>query len=234
MDQGPSAPGKQEFLAVLAHELRTPLAPIMNAVALLHLDEAISPESKLALGMIDRQMKQLVQLVDDLLDTARISQGQIELVIERIDLASALETALETSRPLIEERGQMLTVTTPSQRVHVNADRVRLGQAFANLLRNAAKYTPRGGRISLDVACRKDAAIVTVTDDGRGIPAELLPHVFDLFRPGPQAELRNGLSVGLALVKELIDLHGGSIGAASLGVGKGSQFAVHLPVAALR
>jgi signal transduction histidine kinase len=220
---------KEEFLAMLAHELRTPLAPIMNGLTLLQLEEPVSPDAKLALGMIDRQLKQLVRLVDDLLDTARISQGKIELKVERIELESALHAALETSRPALEERGHTLVVTAPDGPLYIDADRVRLAQAFGNLLGNAAKYTPPGGRVALEIARGDAEAVVTVSDSGRGIAPELLPHVFDLFRQGPQSE---GLGIGLALVRELVVLHGGTVRASSDGPGTGSRFTVRLPLVA--
>jgi signal transduction histidine kinase len=220
---------KEEFIAMLAHELRTPLAPIMNGLTLLQLEPPTSPDARMALEMIERQLNQLVRLVDDLLDTARISRGKIELRMERVELDSALQAAIETTRPLIEERGHTLVVLSPGQPIHVIADRVRIAQAFANLLGNAAKYTEEGGRISVEVAWRGSQTVVTVRDTGRGIPAELLPHIFDLFHQGPQSSRQGGLGIGLALVREIVAMHGGSVEASSEGPGKGSQFAVHLP-----
>jgi len=222
---------KEEFLAVLAHELRTPLAPILNGLALLQLEAASSPDANLALGMIDRQLKQLVRLVDDLLDTARISQEKIELRMERIELEPALRAAIETSRPVVDERSHTLGLMIPTEPIHVVGDMARLAQAFSNLLSNAAKYTPDGGRISLVAEVRDGFAAVTVADTGRGIAKELLPHVFDLFRQGPQVQRQGGLGIGLALVKEIVAAHGGTVEAASEGLEKGSTFVAWLPLA---
>ncbi|MGQ0766090.1 MAG: hybrid sensor histidine kinase/response regulator [Gemmatimonadota bacterium] len=224
---------KDEFLALLAHELRNPLAPVRNAVQLLHLRGPAVPELEWARGVIDRQMQQMTRLIDDLLDVSRISKGKIELRRERADLATIIHGAVESSRPLIDQYGHDLTLTLPAPPVYLDADLTRLAQVFSNLLNNAAKYTDTGGRISLVAERQGSEVTITVTDTGIGIAPEMLSRVFEMFT---QADLsvgksRGGLGVGLTLVKRLVEMHGGRVEARSKGLGLGSQFVVFLPVA---
>jgi PAS domain S-box-containing protein len=225
--------GKNEFIAILAHELRNPLAPIRNAVEILNLKRSPSHEQQWALDVIDRQVRQMTRLIDDLLDLARITSNKLELRRQRIELAEVLHAAVETSRPLIEASGQELLVTFPPQPIHLDGDLTRLAQIVSNLLNNAAKYTARDGRIWLQAECQGAEVAVKVRDTGIGIPADMLPRIFDMFTQADGAldRSRGGLGIGLTLAKRLVDLHGGSITAASDGPGQGSEFVVRLPVA---
>ncbi len=225
---------KDEFLATLAHELRNPLAPISNAVELLNIKASALPEINRAVSMIGRQVQQMTRLIDDLLDLSRITCNKLELRRERIKLAEVLQAAIDTSRPLIEKNGQELIVTTPANTIFLEADPVRLAQAIANLLNNAAKYSNRGDQINLNVERQRNEVIVTVKDRGIGISAEMLPRIFDMFTQvdGSLTRSQGGLGIGLTLVKRLLDMHGGSITAHSEGPGKGSEFIVCLPIAA--
>ncbi len=223
---------KDEFLAMLAHELRNPLAPIRNATQVLRL---VGPsESKLqqAREMIDRQVQHLTRLVDDLLDVSRITRGKITLHQAPVDLAAVVTRAAEMSRPLLEARSHELTLALPTEPVPVHGDAIRLLQVLANLLTNAAKYTPDGGHLRVAVARADGDAVVRVKDNGVGITAELLPRVFDLFTQGDRSLARSegGLGIGLTLVKRLVELHGGTVEVHSDGPGKGSEFAVRLPL----
>lgn len=225
---------KDEFLATLAHELRNPLAPIRNALEIMRLSKEAQAQEK-ARNMIDRQLLQMVHLVDDLMDVSRITQGKVELRRERIDIAMAVQNAIDTSRPLIDARHHALDVRLPaSQTVFVYADVTRLIQIVANLLNNAAKYTPEGGRITLTASEKNRQAVITIADTGTGIPGEMLPRVFDMFTQVDRALERSqgGLGIGLALVKKLVEMHGGSVLARSPGLGGGSTFEVHLPALA--
>jgi signal transduction histidine kinase/CheY-like chemotaxis protein len=218
---------KDEFLAMLAHELRNPLAPLSNALHLLRMPA----DRERFLAMAERQVALLARLVDDLLDVSRITQGKIELRKERILLADVVAQALDTVRPEIDARAQALTVSLPPQALAVEADPARLGQVFANLLSNAAKYTPSGGSIWLTAEPLADEIVVRVRDTGVGLAPELMPHVFDLF---VQADVslertRGGLGIGLTVVKRLVEMHGGRVEARSAGIGHGSEFIVHLP-----
>jgi len=223
---------KYEFLAILAHELRNPLAPIRSAVQILQLKGTRGPESQWALSVIDRQVLQMARLIDDLVDIARVSSNRLELRKERVELAAVLRAAAETSAALLEAGGQHFALTVPAEPIHLNADPTRLAQAVANLLNNAAKYTPQGGHIRLDVERRGDQAVVTVRDDGIGIPAEMLSCVFEMFTQGEQSRARaqGGLGIGLTLVKRLVELHGGTVTAHSEGPGAGSAFVIRLPI----
>jgi signal transduction histidine kinase/ActR/RegA family two-component response regulator len=223
---------KDEFLATLAHELRNPLAPIRNAVELLQLRDSVDPDAHWAIEVIDRQSRQLTRLIDDLLDVSRITRNKLELRRQRVELAEIVKAAVETSRPLIESAGHQLTVNVPTDPIWLNADPTRLGQAISNLLNNAAKYTAPGGRVWLTTEREGSDAIITVRDTGVGIAADMLPRVFDMFaQADPDAERsRGGLGIGLTLVKRLAELHGGSVEARSGGLGKGSEFAIRLPV----
>jgi PAS domain S-box-containing protein len=225
---------KDEFLATLAHELRNPLSPIRNAVQVLQVAEGDRAMTASARAMIERQLKQLVRLIDDLLDVSRIAQGRLELRRERIDLARVLRLALEISRPLLETKQHNVSVIWPQEPLYVHGDEARLAQVFANLLDNSAKYSDGGAQITI-AAMREGAdALVKIADTGVGIGAERLPHVFEMYpvehRGGAVAP--DGLGIGLTLVKRLVELHGGTVDAASEGPGKGSTFTVRLAFAA--
>lgn len=229
---------KDEFLAMLAHELRNPLAPIRNALYILQKSGAEATASERARAMftmMERQVNHLVRLVDDLLEVSRITRGKIELKKECVDLAVVLGDVVETIRPLIQANGHDLNVSFPPAPLLLDADPVRLAQVFANLLNNAAKYTPRGGRIRLTAGQADGEALVSIRDTGIGIPSGMLPHVFDLFTQVDRSLDRSqgGLGIGLALVRRLVELHGGRVAVYSEGAGRGSEFVVHLPLAAI-
>lgn len=223
---------KDEFLATLAHELRNPLAPIRNAVEVLRLKSP--PDSKLqwARDVIDRQVRQMTRLIDDLLDVSRITRNKLILRKELTELATVVQSAVETSQPVIQGAGHELTLNLPAEPVPLEADPTRLAQVFANLLNNAAKFTERGGRISLSAERQGSEVVVTVKDTGIGIAAELLPSIFDMFvqvdKPLEQAQ--SGLGIGLSLSRALVEMHGGRIEAHSAGPGQGSEFSVRLPI----
>jgi signal transduction histidine kinase len=222
---------KDEFLAMLAHELRNPLAPIRNALQLMRMDPS-EPRLQWAQEVIHRQLVSLTRLVDDLLDVSRITRGKITLSRQPLDIATLINRAIETIEPLVLEREHQLTLRVPSEPMQVDGDPTRLTQALANVLGNAAKYTERGGRIDL-ICTRRGADVeIRVRDNGIGIPAELLPRIFDLFtqldRRSDQA--LSGLGIGLALVRRLLEMHGGAISALSEGAGTGSEFVIRLPL----
>jgi PAS domain S-box-containing protein len=225
---------KDEFLATLAHELRNPLAPLRNVVQLLRLRHFDDAQLLWARDVLERQTTHMSLLVDDLLEMSRITQGKVRLRKERLDLAQALGVALEAAEPLIATAGHQLGVALPERPVHVHADATRVTQMILNLLNNAAKYTPEGGRI--DVAIRRDGeqATVSVRDSGIGLSAEHLTTVFDMFSQITPAVQRaeGGLGIGLALVRGLAEMHGGHVAAASAGVGQGSEFTITLPALA--
>ncbi|HUR19174.1 MAG TPA: response regulator [Vicinamibacterales bacterium] len=223
---------KNEFLATLAHELRNPLAPVRNAIAIMQAKGPAIPELQWARDVIDRQTQAMVRLIDDLMDVSRINLGRFELKREHADLEKILMGAVETSRPLIDEREHALTVTLPSQAVVVDADLIRLPQVFMNLLNNAAKYTDAGGRIDLRAEVRGNDVVVSVRDTGIGIPAEKLPTLFELFSQveGALSRSHGGLGIGLNLAKRLVEMHQGRIEARSDGAGRGSEFVVQLPI----
>jgi len=222
---------KDVFLATLAHELRNPLAPIGNALQIMRMSLDAAAHDK-ARGMIERQLRQLVHLVDDLLDVSRISQGKVELRKERIELSAVIANAIETSRPVIDA-GRHDLVLSPGggPEIVVDGDMTRLTQVVANLLNNAAKYTPSGGRITIAVRRDGDEAVVSVADSGIGIPVDRLPDVFEMFAQVDRLSGRSqgGLGIGLALVKRLVEMHGGTVSVASEGPGRGSRFEVRLP-----
>jgi len=222
---------KDEFLAMLAHELRNPLAPIQNALQIMKLAETNIDTVRQARAMIERQFTHLVRLVDDLLDVSRIVRNRIELRKEPIDLASILTHGIETAQPVIDTQGHQLQVEWPPAPIHVEGDPVRLAQVVSNLLVNAAKYTDRAGRIFLSGAREDTSAVVRVRDTGVGIDPALLPHIFDLFTQSDRSLARSqgGLGIGLTLVKRLVELHGGSVSALSDGPGKGCEFVIRLP-----
>jgi PAS domain S-box-containing protein len=223
---------KDEFLATLAHELRNPLAPVANAFALIRRAAGAPELIEQALGIGERQVGQLARLVDDLLDVSRISRGKITLRKARVSLHGVVQSALETARPRIEAAGHWLTVELPEEPVCLKADRTRLAQALSNLLINAAKFTEPGGHIRLRAHCEGEEVAIAVQDNGIGIPAEQLHKVFGLFAQieQPSGRRRGGLGIGLALVKSLVELHGGQVEAASPGAGQGSTFTMLLPV----
>ncbi len=223
---------KDEFIATLAHELRNPLAPIRNAVGIMrHDDENMTQQIAWCRDIIDRQVMQMTHLLEDLLDVSRVTRNKIELRRDRIDLLSAIEQAVETTRPLIEAQGQRLQIELPNEPCLLYGDLTRLTQVFANLLNNAAKYTEPGGRIWLSAREEGGRAVISVRDSGIGIEAPQLPFVFDMFSQlAPALErARGGLGIGLALTRGLVELHGGSIEAFSAGAGQGSEFVVLLP-----
>jgi signal transduction histidine kinase len=224
---------KDEFLATLAHELRNPLAPLRNSLQLLQLPN-IKPEMiTKAYEMMDRQLQHMVRLVDDLMDVSRITRGKIDLRMDQIYLTEAIETALETVRPLIEERKHTLKVEIPDRSIQIEADLVRLSQVFANLLNNAAKYTDPGGRITLIVEQSGDLVLIKIKDTGIGISSERLPEVFEPFMQVDSSLTRSqgGLGIGLTLVKKLIEMQNGFVEAYSQGPNTGSTFIISLPVA---
>jgi len=223
---------KDEFLATLAHELRNPLAPIRTGLEILKVAGEGERGRKLR-DMMERQVGHMVRMVDDLLDVSRITRGKVELRRERVELRAVVDSALETSRPLIESAGHELRTDLPPEPLFLDADPTRLAQVFANLLNNAAKYTPAGGRIRL-VAERDGARVVVrVEDTGVGIPADMLPKVFDMFTQVGRSidRAQGGLGIGLTLVQRLVAMHGGTIDAESEGPGRGSTFTVRLPLA---
>ncbi|MGH8496992.1 MAG: PAS domain-containing protein [Gammaproteobacteria bacterium] len=223
---------KDEFLAMLAHELRNPLAPIGNSVQIMRMPGIDGEVSEQARQTIERQVKHLVRLVDDLLDVSRISRNRIELRRERVALAVIVQSAVETSKPLIEASGQELTVELPAQTIWLNADFTRMAQVLANLLNNAAKYTPERARIRLTAERQGNEAVVRVQDTGIGIPRAMLPHIFEMFRQVDTSQERSqgGLGIGLTLVKNLVEMHGGTVVVDSAGAGRGSEFVVRLPI----
>lgn len=223
---------KDEFLAMLAHELRNPLAPILNAVQLMRRKPIPDPQLSWSREVIERQLGHLTRLVDDLLDVSRITRGKINLARQPVELASVIARAVETVQPLIAERGHELSVDLPEQPVLLHGDPLRLTQALGNVLANAAKYTEGRGRISLAARQVDDRVEIRVRDTGIGIPAHLLPTIFEMFTQLNRQAGRpqSGLGIGLALVRKLVEMHGGSITAFSEGDGLGSEFLMTLPV----
>jgi CheY-like chemotaxis protein len=223
---------KDEFLATLAHELRNPLAPISNAVELLRRADGNSTLMEQARSMIERQLALMVRLINDLLDISRITRGKLQLRKERVELATVVLSAVEASRPVIEAQAHQLTLTLPPKPIHLDADPIRLAQVFSNLLINAAKYTEKGGHIWLTAERQGSELVVSVRDTGIGIDAEHLPRLFEMFSQLAPALERSqgGLGIGLALVRGLVELHGGTVEARSAGLGKGSEFIVQMPI----
>ena len=223
---------KDQFLAMLAHELRNPLAPIRNAVELMRQVETLDSSFQPAREMVERQVKHLARLVDDLLDVSRINQGSIRLRKEIVDLAVVVQRAVEATRPIIDSRGHALAVQLPRERLRLEADPARLQQVISNLLHNAAKYTMPGGRIWVTAAREGEEAVVRVRDTGIGVPSDVLERVFEPFvqqSDDSLARTQGGLGVGLTLVRSLIEMHGGRVEASSPGLGQGSEFVVRLP-----
>jgi signal transduction histidine kinase/CheY-like chemotaxis protein len=224
---------KYAFIATLAHELRNPLAPILHAVQILQAKDPPDPTMAWARDVIYRQTRQLVWLLDDLLDVARIGRGNLELRKERVEIASVIDLAIETSRPLIDAGGHELYVDVPGEPIRIDADPVRVAQIISNLLNNAAKFTPEGGRIDLGVELGPANVALRVRDTGIGIPRDALPEIFELFTRSASVKEsgEGGLGIGLSIVRGLVQLHGGSVTASSDGPGKGSEFVVTLPLA---
>jgi signal transduction histidine kinase len=224
---------KDEFLMTLAHELRNPLAPIRNALEIVKISNYDPEVTKRFLGVIDRQANQLVRLIEDLLDLARISRGKIHVRKSRVGLSSVVESAIESTTPLIEQKGHTLDVKLPADPVFLWGDPTRLSQIIANLLNNAAKYTEPGGRIELQAESLDGNIQISVRDNGMGIAPDSLPRVFDMFTQAGHSSEHSlgGVGIGLWLVRKLVGLHGGRVEAASEGPGKGSEFHVTLPAA---
>jgi PAS domain S-box-containing protein len=224
---------KDEFLATLAHELRNPLSPMRNAVEILRSDRGPRALASEALSILDRQLSFMVRLVDDLLDVSRIRTGKIDLRRSRVDLGPIVQNAIESSRPHFQSKGHKLVLEqTPGLPLFVDGDSTRLEQVVANLLHNAAKFTPTAGVVSLSVGSQGAEAVVRVRDSGVGIPSDILPRVFDMFVQADRSVDRAhaGLGIGLSLVKRLVEMHGGSVQAFSAGVGQGSELVVRLPL----
>jgi PAS domain S-box-containing protein len=223
---------KDEFLALLAHELRNPLAPIRNGLELIKLAGASSEMVEQARKVMQRQVEQMVRLIDDLLDVSRISRGLVLLQKKTVPLTAVVQMAVETSLPLIDASGHKLSLEVPEEPIFLDADQTRLAQVFTNLLNNAAKYTDRGGLIRLTVERQGGEAVVSIADTGRGIPPHMLTRIFEMFTQvdRPPGATQPGLGLGLSIAKQLIEMHGGSIEARSEGAGMGSEFVVRIPV----
>ena len=225
---------KDEFLATLAHELRNPLAPIRTGLDVMRLSPSGTPAVERARTMMERHVGHMVRLMDDLMDVSRISRGRVELKIARVQARAILDDAVEASRSFMEADGHALVVNAVSESAWVDGDLTRLAQVVGNLLNNAAKYTPKGGRIELAARVEAGEVVITVTDNGAGIAADMLPNVFDLFAQVDRTldRAKGGLGIGLSVVRKLVELHGGTVTAASPGAGLGSTFTVRLPLAA--
>lgn len=225
---------KDEFLATVCHEFRGPLAAIQNAFRLLSSDNVETAARQRAQVLMERQIRQMTQLIDDLQDISRIRYGGLRLRRERLDLRVVVGHAVETLESDIKQRDHQLTTALPDAPLWVHADPLRLEQVFVNLLSNAAKYTDAGGELTVRAHRRDAMAVVRIRDSGIGIAAEALPHIFDLFNQADTGDprSRSGLGIGLALVRNFVALHGGSVIAASEGIGKGSEFVVQLPTEA--
>ncbi len=223
---------KDEFLATLAHELRNPLAPIRNSLQILKMPRLDAATIERSRDMMERQVHQLVRLVDDLLDVSRVMRGKIELRKEKVELSTVIARAVETVQPLIEAQGHELTAQLPPESLSLDADPVRLAQVVGNLLTNAAKYTEAHGRIRLTAQREDGEAVLRVRDSGIGIAPDMLPHIFELFVQVDHAATRSqgGLGIGLTLVKNLVEMHNGTVEAHSDGLGEGCEFVVRLPL----
>ena len=224
---------KDEFLAMLAHELRNPLAPLRSGVELMQRVAGDPAEIARLCAMMDRQVRHMVRLVDDLLDVSRITRGKVSLQKGYVDIGRALHDAIEASRPTLDARRHRLALSTPAAAIGVDGDATRLSQVFANLLNNAAKFTAPGGDIDVRVEREGDAAVISVRDNGIGIDPAMLETIFELFAQAedPLQKTLPGLGIGLTLARQLVVLHGGTLVAASEGAGKGACFTVRLPVA---
>jgi PAS domain S-box-containing protein len=223
---------RNEFLAMLSHELRNPLAPIRNALGVMRMNGVSESTLEWAKTVVDRQVSHLTRLVDDLLDVSRIASGKITLQREPLNIAQVVSGAVESSQPLIDSRGHTLEIRLPDEPLRIEGDLTRLSQVLMNLLNNAAQYTPEGGGIRLTVERDGEQAVIRIRDTGVGMPADLLPKVFELFTQGDRSldRAQGGLGIGLTLVYRLVTLHGGSVEAASEGSGLGSEFTIRLPL----
>jgi PAS domain S-box-containing protein len=223
---------KDEFLAILAHELRNPLAPATNALHILQMKAPPIPEVEWARELIATQIQRMTRLIDDLMDVSRITSNKLTLRLERVELAKIVDEAVSAIRPFVEESGHQLSVTLPREPVFLKADLVRMAQVLSNLLNNAAKYTNPGGIISLKAERQGGEVVISVRDTGIGIPADMLPRIFDMFMQVDRTLTRThgGLGIGLTLVKRLVDMHGGSVEARSAGKDQGSEFVIRVPV----
>ncbi|QJW83398.1 PAS domain-containing protein [Ramlibacter terrae] len=224
---------KDEFIATLAHELRNPLAPIRTGTEILRRVGELPPAAARTRDMMERQLRHMVRLVDDLLDVSRVSRGKLELRMEPLTLAQVVDHALEASQPALDAAGHTLSVAMPHQAVHLRGDLTRLAQVVSNPVNNATKYTPPGGAIELSGTVEDGCAVLAVRDNGAGIAPAMLPNVFDLFVQAEGATLtgQGGLGIGLWLVRKLVEMHHGTIVADSAGLGQGSTFTVRLPLA---
>ena len=222
---------KDEYLSTLAHELRNPLAPIRNALEIMRLSGDASPAIEANRAMIDRQVKHLVHLIDDLMDVARVSRGLIKLKLDTVDVKYVVSTAVEGVRPMVAKARHDLRVDLPEEPLSMRADSTRLAQILHNLLHNAAKYTDPGGVIRLSVERDAEEIVFRVKDGGHGVPEDMIDKIFDMFTQVKQAgdSVASGLGIGLSLVKTLVELHGGRVEARSDGLGKGSEFTVRIP-----
>jgi PAS domain S-box-containing protein len=223
---------KDEFLATLSHELRNPLAPLRTAIELMRIardDRAVVEKAR---ATMERQLLHLVRITDDLLDVSRITQNKVEFRRERIDLRAVLHSAIEATRPLMDDQGHTLAIHLPQTHLWADADFTRLSQAFSNLLTNAAKYTPRGGTVTVFGSAEGSTAAISIADTGVGIPADMLPRIFDMFTQlqAHRDRAHGGLGIGLTLAKRLVEMHGGTIEATSDGPSRGSCFTVRLPL----
>jgi len=223
---------KDEFLATLSHELRNPLAPLTNAIELLKLVPARAAVTESALAMMERQVRHLTRLVDDLMDVARIRNGKIELKVSDVSILEVVRQAVEACQPLIEKAQHRLNVVVEPMQIAVQGDEIRLTQVLTNVLNNAAKYTPNGGRIDLQAGIEEGHAVVRVIDDGAGIPSAMLADVFELFTQVDATRDRagGGLGIGLSLVRKMVELHGGTVRCDSRGLGLGATFEIRLPL----
>jgi CheY-like chemotaxis protein len=226
---------KDEFLATLAHELRNPLAPLTSAIHLIAAAPEQTEQVRKLVGMMSQQLEQLSRLIDDLVDVSRITGGKLHLQCEPTSLANFIQAAVDQSRPVIEAARHTFNVALPDEPIIVNGDKVRLAQIVGNLLINAAKYTPPGGRIDLTVRHEASDVLISVRDNGIGIAPQMQARIFELFAQVDSSSPRThgGLGIGLSIVKTLVELHGGSIRASSEGAGRGSEFIVRLPIAGL-
>jgi PAS domain S-box-containing protein len=223
---------KNIFLSTLSHELRNPLAPLVNALQLIRMANPESPALQYPIKLIERQVEFIRRLVDDLLDVTRISSGKVQLNTTALDLQDVLSRSIESVRPAIEDRRHKLIISTLPSPIPVRGDRDRLQQVFVNLLSNAVKYTPKGGSLNVKAFIEGEEAVVKVQDNGVGIAEDMQPRIFDLFTQAENTLSRsqNGLGIGLSLVKQLVTLHEGSVQVRSEGAGKGSEFTVRLPL----
>ncbi|WP_020471801.1 hybrid sensor histidine kinase/response regulator [Zavarzinella formosa] len=223
---------KDDFLATLAHELRNPLAPIRNALEILRLAQGNPNAVEQSRQMMDRQVRHMVRLIDDLLDVSRLARGKLRLTFVEADLNEVMQDAIEAVLPIIQKAGLTLEAPRHPEKLPIVADRVRLVQMLTNILGNAAKYTETGGKVTMSAALNEDHYVITIRDTGVGIPPELLPKIFDLFTQIDRTLNRSqgGLGIGLALVKRLVDMHGGFVTAHSEGTGTGAEFQLRLPL----